>query len=101
MRLNDLAGAVDAVREALRVPLDEDLGFSVCPGASEDTRAAKPAESAAAPANIHRLARDTRSRAASRSSAAREGLRLAAAWYEALIMLMIFGKEHHASVRAE
>jgi hypothetical protein len=101
MRLYELAGAVDAVREALTVSPEDDLDFRVCPGAIEDTRAAKPAESAAAPAIIHRLARDSRSRAASRSSAASEGLRLAAPWYEALIMLMIFGKEHHASVRAE
>jgi hypothetical protein len=96
-----LTGAAAAVRDAVAVAPEDDLDFSVWPGAIEDTRAAKPADSAAVPAIIHRLARDTRIRAASRSSAASEGLRLAAAWYEALIMLMILAKEHHASVRAE
>jgi hypothetical protein len=72
------ADAADAVREELAVPPDVDFDFSVWPGAIDETSAAKPADSAAAPAIIHRLVRETRRTAASRSSAASDGLRVAA-----------------------
>lgn len=48
---------------------------SVLPGAIEETSAAMPALRAAAPAIIHRRVRRVRAIAASRSSAAMDGLR--------------------------
>jgi hypothetical protein len=87
---------------AVRAELDEpacDFEPSVWPGAADDTSAAKPADSAAAPAIIHRLARDTRRTAASRSSAATDWAR-PAPWYWSLIIVTILHEEHHLSVRA-
>jgi hypothetical protein len=52
-----------------------DLEASERPGARADTSAAKPAVSAAVPTITHRRVRPTRSSAASRASAAREGFR--------------------------
>ncbi|HUJ34991.1 MAG TPA: hypothetical protein VLW51_07260 [Solirubrobacteraceae bacterium] len=49
-----------------------DFEASDRPGATAETRAAKPAVSAAAPAMIHRRVRLTRASAASRASTARE-----------------------------
>jgi hypothetical protein len=65
---------VDGSAAATFVP-GLDFEASERPGARAETSAAKPAVSAAVPMITHRRVRPTRSSAASRASAAREGFR--------------------------
>jgi hypothetical protein len=86
--------AVPALADAARaLPEDDD---NERPGATDDTSAAKPAVSAAAPAITQRRVDLTRASAASRTSTARErsGLRLWA--FESIV-----GRENQHSVRRE
>jgi hypothetical protein len=91
----ELCDARDCEAEALSVAARADP--SVCPGVIADTSAATPAERVPAPTISQRRVRETRARAASRSSAARDGLRRR---FSARDMVISVSTQHQASVRA-
>ncbi len=87
---------------ALSLAADPEVFFAASerPGATADTRAARPAVSAAAPAITQRRVRLTRESAASRISTARERSRPPVFRYSCPILSFTIGRENQRSVRA-